>query len=116
MPSYQLIYTIITGKNKQKKLKPKEEKKEEEARKQETRERENERKMYLKLVTRWIVYMYNVALNIKGLFTRKEGYPFARVTLAIGLKLALVYKQISKLGLPYHAGQLYKIADVFPHA
>ena len=72
--------------------------------------------MYLKLVTRWIVYMYNVALNIiKGLFTRKEGYPFARVTLAIGLKLALVYKQISKLGLPYHAGQLYKIADVFPH-
>ena len=29
-----------------------------------TRGRENERKMYLKLVTCWIAYMYNVALNI----------------------------------------------------
>ena len=34
--------------------------------------------------------------NLRGLFTRKEGYPFARVTLASGLKLALVYKQISQ--------------------
>ena len=35
-------------------------------------------------------------------------YPFARVTLASGLKLklALVYKQISQVGLPYHPGQL----------
>ena len=31
-----------------------------------TRGRENERKMYFKLVTCWIAYMYNVALNIKA--------------------------------------------------
>ena len=37
---------------------------------------------------------------IKGLFTRREGYPCARVTLASGLKLTLVYKQISQVGLP----------------
>ena len=72
--------------------------------------------MHLELVTRWIAYMHNVVLNIKGLFTRKEGYPFARVTLASGLKLALVYKQILKVGLLYHPGQLYKIVDVFRHA
>ena len=34
-----------------------------------TRERENEWKTYLKLVTCWIAYMYNVALNIKTLST-----------------------------------------------
>ena len=43
----------------------------------------------------------------KGLFTRREGYPCARVTLASRLKLALVYKQISQVGLPYHLGQFY---------
>ena len=32
--------------------------------------------------------------RIKGLFTRGEGYPFVRVTLASELKLTLVYKQI----------------------
>ena len=36
-------------------------------------------------------------------------YTFARVTLASGLKLALVYKQISEVGLPYHPGQLYHL-------
>ena len=36
-------------------------------------------------------------------------YPFARVTLASGLKLVLVYKQISQVGLPYHPGQLYHL-------
>ena len=30
----------------------------------------------------------------KCLVTRREGYPCARITLASGLKLALVYKQI----------------------
>ena len=45
----------------------------------------------------------------KGLFTRREGYPCARVTLASGLKLALVYKQISQVGLPHHRGQLYQL-------
>ena len=35
-----------------------------------------------------------------GLFTRKEGYRFARVTLTSGLKLVLVYKQISEVGYP----------------
>ena len=30
-------------------------------------------------------------------------------TLASWLKLALVYKQISKVGLPYHLGQLYQL-------
>ena len=32
----------------------------------------------------------------------------ARVTLASGLKLTLIYKQISQVGLPYHPGQLYQ--------
>ena len=32
---------------------------------------------------------------IKGLFTRREGYPCATDTLASGLKLALVYKQVT---------------------
>ena len=48
--------------------------------------------------------------KFKGLFTSREGYPCARVTLARGLKLALVYKQISQVGLPYHLGQLYIIS------
>ena len=45
-----------------------------------------------------------------GVFTRREGYPCARVTLASGLNLVvLVYKQISQVGLPYHPGQLYQL-------
>ena len=32
-----------------------------------------------------------------------------RVTLASGLKSALVYKQISQVGLPYHSGQLHQL-------
>ena len=44
----------------------------------------------------------------KGLFTRREGYPCATVTLASGLKLALVYKHILQVALPYHLGQLYQ--------
>ena len=39
----------------------------------------------------------------------REGHPCARVTLASGLKLALVYKQTSQVGLPYHPGQLYQL-------
>ena len=38
----------------------------------------------------------------------EKGYPCARVTLTSGLKLVLVYKQISQVGLPYHPGQLYE--------
>ena len=30
-------------------------------------------------------------------------------TLARGLKIAPVYKQISQVGLPYHLGQLYPL-------
>ena len=45
----------------------------------------------------------NFKVLFKGLFTRKEGYPCARVTLASGLKLALAYKQISQVELPYHS-------------
>ena len=37
--------------------------------------------------------------RFKASFTRREGYPCARVTLARGLKLALVYKQISQVGV-----------------
>ena len=40
---------------------------------------------------------------------KEIGLPCARVTLASGLKLALVYKQISQVGLPYHPGQLYQL-------
>ena len=36
-------------------------------------------------------------------------YPCVRDTLASGLKLALVYKQISQVGLTYHPGQLYQL-------
>ena len=32
-----------------------------------------------------------------------------RVTVTSGLNLALVYKQISQVGLPYHPGQLYQL-------
>ena len=32
-----------------------------------------------------------------------------RENTASGLKLALVYKQISQVGLPYHPGQLYQL-------
>ena len=46
---------------------------------------------------------------IKGLFTRREGYPCAKGTLESRLKLALVYKQISQVGLPYHSGQLNQL-------
>ena len=46
---------------------------------------------------------------LKGLFTRREGYPCAGLTLASGLKLALVYKQISQVGLPYHVGQVNQL-------
>ena len=45
----------------------------------------------------------------KGLITRREGYLCSRVTLASELKIALVYKQISQVGLPYHPGQLYQL-------
>ena len=41
---------------------------------------------------------------------------FARVTLASRLKLALVYKQISQGGLPYHPINFTSFADVFRHA
>ena len=37
-------------------------------------------------------------------------------TLASGLKLALVYKQISQVGLQYNPGQFYQLcSDVFRH-
>ena len=44
-------------------------------------------------------------------------YPFARVTLASGLKLALVYKQISQVGLPMITQVNFAIfTDAFCHA
>ena len=39
----------------------------------------------------------------------QEGYPCARVTLESELKIALIYKQISQVGLPYHPCQLYQL-------
>ena len=48
-----------------------------------------------------------------GLFTRKEGYPCARVILASRLKLALVYKQISQVGLRHHRGQLHQLYRLY---
>ena len=64
----------MTRKYKQTKLKPTTREKRERNKKtrnkrKTTRGSENERKMYLKLVTCWIAYMYNVALNIKTLST-----------------------------------------------
>ena len=58
------------------------------------------------------------ALPTKGLFTMREGNPCARVTLASGLKLALVYKQTSEVGLPYHIARVNftSFADEFRHA
>ena len=52
---------------------------------------------------------FSKKMGFQSLFTRREGYPYARVTLTTGLKLALVYKQISQGGLPYHLGQLYQL-------
>ena len=46
-----------------------------------------------------------MTVHTKGLFARRarDCYPFGRVTLVSGLKLALVYKQISQVGLlTYH--------------
>ena len=37
----------------------------------------------------------------KGLCTSREGYPCARVTLASGLKIARIYEQFSREGLPH---------------
>ena len=67
----------MTGKNKQKKLKPKKSERNKKTRntRKTTRGRENERKMYLKLVTCWIAYTYNVALNIKTLSTQIWIFP-----------------------------------------
>jgi len=49
----------------------------------------------------------------------REGYPFVRVTPANGLKLALVYKQISQVGpggrVTLSPGST-SFADVFRHA
>ena len=45
----------------------------------------------------------------KGLFTRRESYPRAKVTLASELKMVRVYKQISQVRLPYHPSQLYQL-------
>ena len=59
----------MTRKYKQNQLKPKTREKRKRDKKtrnkrKTTRGRENERKMYLKLITCWIAYMYNVTLNI----------------------------------------------------
>ena len=37
------------------------------------------------------------------------------VTLASGLNLALVYKQISQVGLPYHPVNFTSFTDLFRH-
>ena len=41
-----------------------------------------------------------------------EGYPCVTVTLASGLNLALVYKQISQVGLACHQGQLFIVREI----
>ena len=46
-------------------------------------------------------------LWVSSCSARREGYPYARATLASGLKLALVYRQISQVGLPHQPRQLY---------
>ena len=67
--------------------------------------------VYFSLYRSQLCYLREGASKVasKGLFTRREGYTFARVTLARGFKLALVYNQISQVGLPYHPGQLCKL-------
>ena len=65
----------MTRKYKQNKLKPKTREKRKRDKKtrnkrKRTRGRENEWKMYLKLITCWIAYMYNVVLKIKTLSTQ----------------------------------------------
>ena len=47
----------------------------------------------LKIPVLKVLFFFN---TIKILFTGREGYPCARVTLASGLKSALLYKQISQ--------------------
>lgn len=47
----------------------------------------------------------------KGLFTRREVYRCARVTLASGLKTPVVFKQISQAGLT--RVNFTKVTDVF---
>ena len=50
---------------------------------------------------------------LRALFTRREGYPCARDTLASGLKLTLVYKQVT---LAITRVNFTSFADVFCHA
>ena len=49
------------------------------------------------------------SLLLGPVYKEREGYPCARVTPASRLKLVLVYKQISQMGLPYHLGQFYQL-------
>ena len=58
--------------------------------------------LYFFLYRSQLCYLREGASKVasKGLFTRREGYTFAKVTLASGFKLALIYKQISQVGLP----------------
>ena len=48
-------------------------------------------------------------LNVLGPVYKKRGLPLCEGYLASGLNLALVYKQISQVALPYHLGQLYQL-------
>ena len=56
------------------------------------KQRFSAKKVLILILKTWKFILAKHTILVKGLFTRKAGYPFARVTLASGLKLVLVYK------------------------
>ena len=68
------------------------------------------------LVNRELKSVTTTMTAMTASFTRREGYPCGRVTLASGLKVALVYKQISQVGYPITRVNFTSFAEVFRHA
>ena len=56
------------------------------------RQKFSTKKVLILILKTWKFILAKDTTLVKGLFTRKAGYPFARVTLAGRLKLAPVYK------------------------
>ena len=68
------------------------------------RQKFSTKKVLILILKTWKFILAKDTTLVKGLFTRKAGYPFARVTLASRLKLAPVYKYISQVGVTLSPG------------
>ena len=74
--------------------------------------------LYFFLYRSHLCYLREGASKVasKGLFTRREGYTFARVDRASGFKLALVRSKFHRLGNPITRVNFTSFADVFRDA